>query len=59
MRAQYLLSIFLLIASLLVVSPASVLSQSQSVVGGGGLPTEAVGGASLIFRKPQNPASLL
>lgn len=56
MRPQYLLSILLFTAILLVASPASVVSQGPTGGGGGSVPTEAVGGASLIFRKPQNPA---
>ena len=56
MRAHHLLSIFLLTAALFVVSPGGVVSQGQTAVGGGSVPADAVGGASLIFRKPQNPA---
>jgi tetratricopeptide (TPR) repeat protein len=56
MRMQYFLSLFLLTTTLLAGSPASVVSQGQTAAGGGSLPADAMGGASLIFRKPENPA---
>ncbi len=55
MRVPYLLAIFLLTATLLVLSPAGSSAQGQAGAGGN-IPAEAVGGASLIFRKPLNPA---
>lgn len=55
MRVTYLLAIFLLTATLLVLSPASSSAQGQAGAGGS-VPADAVGGASLIFRKPLNPA---
>jgi tetratricopeptide (TPR) repeat protein len=53
MRARYLLVIFLLIAALSMVSANGCAAQGQA--GGGTLPSDAMGGAALIFHKPDNP----
>ena len=55
MRTHYRPAIFLLTAALFVVNGGRCTAQGQGQPGGGSLPGDAVGGAALIFHKPENP----
>jgi tetratricopeptide (TPR) repeat protein len=55
-RTHYRLAAFLLAAVLFAVNCREITVQAQGQAGGGSLSGDAVGGAALIFRKPDNPA---
>ena len=57
MRVRYRLVSFVWAAAVLVGSgiTCAAQGQSQGTAGGGSLPGDAMGGAALIFRKPENP----
>src|SRR6266566_5569426 len=55
MSARYLVAILLLGAALLVIDGGGIAAQAQNQPGGGSLPGDAMGGAALIFHKPDNP----
>lgn len=50
---RHVLPVFIVLLASLAVNAGSMLGQDRA--GGGNLPRDVVGGASLIFRKPENP----
>jgi tetratricopeptide (TPR) repeat protein len=55
MRKNYRLAFFLLTAAVVTTYAGNCAAQGQGQSGGGSLSGDAVGGAALIFRKPDNP----
>ena len=54
-RTHYRPAVFLLAIVLFVVNDYGMPAQAQGQAGGGSLPGDAMGGAALIFHKPDNP----
>jgi tetratricopeptide (TPR) repeat protein len=55
MTKHYRLTFLLLLAAVVLAGVGKLVAQGQSQAGGGTLSRDAVGGAALIFRKPDNP----
>jgi tetratricopeptide (TPR) repeat protein len=55
-RTQYRPLFFLLAISLFFVNDYGLAGRALGQAGGGSVPEDAMGGAALIFRKPDNPA---
>jgi tetratricopeptide (TPR) repeat protein len=55
MRTHYRFTILVLVSVMFVVNDGRCTAQGQGQPGGGNLPGQAMGGASLIFHKPANP----